>query len=507
MADTGSEAQFRRVIEAAPDGIVVSRNGVVLFANPSAVALLGYDDAAALVGQPMTLFLDAAEIAVMRERIMATARGGPPLVPQEYTARRRDGSQVIAEITSLPIEWDGGPAVIALVRDVTERARMQGQLTRTDRLRALGTLAAGVAHEVNNPLAYMALALEALDGLIQSGMAPEQRADALKVLAEIRGGAKRVSTIVRDLRAFAQDGERDEGPGAGADVAEVLATMQRLVKHDVSHRATLTVDAPALPPVAGSTRRLEQVVVNLVLNAAQAVEGHGPSPQILVRAFLSGEGSVSIEVTDNGPGLGKDVLPRIFDPFTTAKAAQLGSGLGLATSHRIVTELGGSLTVESELGLKTTFRVTLPIIPLDTRGLARAVETAPVDTGQRWRVLVVDDEPTIRRLLCNLLGHHDVEAVGSGEEALARLRADDFDVVVCDLMMPTVTGMDVFVAIAAERPGLERRFVFITGGAFTERGRAFLERIPNRRLEKPFTIRDLEAAMAQTVAETGPKRM
>ncbi len=499
MAD--NEAQFRRVIEAAPDGIVVSRDGVVLFANPAAVRLLGYEGASELVGHPMSLFLDPEELALMRERVTMAARRGLPLAPQEYAARRRDGSRVTAEITSLPIEWDDGPAIIALVRDVTERVRLRLELARADRLRAVGTLAAGVAHEINNPLAYMALAVESLDALLRSRMADEHLPPALATVAEIRAGAQRVAAIVRDLRTFAQDGVQEDQSDASADVLEVLATLRRLVAHDVRHRATLVVDASPLPPVAISTRRLEQVMVNLVLNAAHAVEHHTTSPRILVRACTADERSVTIEVIDNGPGIATAVLPRIFDPFFTTKSPSVGSGLGLAISHRIVTDAGGSISVESEIGGGTAFRVNLPVAPMK---LSPALAAAPAPTSstgaERWRVLVIDDEPAIGRLLSTVLGHHDVAVVSSGEAALARLRTGDtFDVVVCDLMMPVVTGIDVFTAMAAERPGFEQRFVFVTGGAFTERARSFLAEIPNLRIDKPFTTRDLEEAMRKTV--------
>jgi len=509
-----SDVDFRRVIEAAPDGIVISREGRILFANLAAARCLGHPAAADLVGRSMAEFLDPAELLAMRERIAATVRAGTTLPPREYVARRGDGGTVTAEVTSLPIEWEGAPAVIALVRDVTERARLQEELARSHRMAALGALAAGVAHEIKNPLGYVSLGIESLDGLIARSLAGADRPEAEALLARLREGVDRVAGIVRDLRAFAL--EHGAGAGESTDLRDVVAAVERLVAHEVRHRVLLVVDVPDLPRVPGPPQRHEQVLVNLLLNAAQAFPVGARHPRVSLQARASG-GRVVVEVTDNGPGIPEEIRARIFDPFFSTKSPAAGAGaggmgLGLAICHRIVTQLGGDLSVTSEPGAGSTFRITLPVSPSASLGseplLAVASATGlpkePAEPASpsskpigKRRILVIDDELPIGRSLEALLGSdHSVEAVSSGAEALARIAADpSWEVAICDLMMPSMTGMELHARVVEVRPGFERRMIFMTGGAFTARAAEFLATVPNPRVEKPFRLREIEAAL------------
>jgi CheY-like chemotaxis protein len=247
--------------------------------------------------------------------------------------------------------------------------------------------------------------------------------------------------------------------------------------------------------VLGSEARLGQVFLNLLLNAAQAIgDGDTARNTITLRTRVEG-GRVVVEVQDTGCGIPADALGRIFDPFYTTKPSGVGTGLGLSICHGIVRSLGGELSVESAPGVGSVFRVALPIpISIPTSPAVRAEGTRPprgsAVAAQRRRVLIIDDEPTVVAALARTLGdQHEVVSATGGRQALAIVRDDArFDVILCDLLMPDLTGMEVHAELSRAHPGLEHRIIFMTGGAFTPGARRFLESVPNRRVEKPFDL-------------------
>jgi PAS domain S-box-containing protein len=473
---------FRLLVENAPDGIVVSRDGIVLYANPAAARILGHDDVSALVGKPMT-FLDRTSIEVMRQRIQQMAQTGERLVPREYPARRRDGSEMTAEIASTLIEYDGKPAVLAYCRDVTERTRLRAQLAHAERLAAIGTMAAGVAHEINNPLAFMGLAAEAL--------ARRVGAEHLPYVKEVRAGIDRVAAIVRDLRSY---GRGDEAAPGAMSLPAAIDAAERLVHHELRPRGTLVKELGELPPVLGAPRRIEQVFVNLFLNAAHAL-GDRVDGRVVVRAEVA-EHRVSVTVEDDGAGIPPEFLGSIFEPFFTTRGNSGGTGLGLSICRDIVVRAGGDLVAASTLGEGTRMTVSLPRAAADNAeaqlSTPPSIPPAPVMQGQR-RVLIVDDELAIVRLVAESL-----EACASvvGETVPGRaleliLGGTPFDAIVCDVMMPGMSGIDLHERVARDRPDLAARFVFMCGGAYTARSRDHLERVPNPRLDKPFRMSQL----------------
>jgi PAS domain S-box-containing protein len=480
------ESGFRALVENAPDAIVVSREGIILYANPAAATLLGYDDVSELVGKPMT-FLDSRSADVMRQRVQHMIATGERLVPREYPARRRDGSQMTAEIASTVIEYEGKHAVLAYARDVTDRTRLRAQLAHADRLSALGTMAAGVAHEINNPLAFMALATEALGRRV----GPQEA----ELVDELRTGVERIAAIVRDLRFFGRDGDETAGP---MNLAAAIDAAERLVHHEVRPRGVLVKDYGELPLVVGVPRSIEQVFVNLFLNAAHALGGRGDG-RIVVRARVTDD-RVVVSVEDDGEGIPAEILRSIFEPFFTTRALVGGTGLGLSICRDIVTRAGGDIAATSTVGEGTTMEVTL------VRATGERTEAgdpgspalpAPVRPTARRRVLIVDDEPAIVRLLSESLAS-TATVVGEtvAGRALDRILADPtFDAIVCDVMMPGMTGIELHDRVARDRPDLASRFVFICGGSYTARARDHLERVPNPRLDKPFVIAQLVEAI------------
>jgi signal transduction histidine kinase len=395
------------------------------------------------------------------------------------------------------------PAIERELREASlraERRRMEEQLLISDRMASVGTLAAGVAHEINNPLAALIANLEfALDELSKAGdtaLLGEMKAP----LQDAREAADRVRLIVRDLKVFSRSGEEERrGP---VDIERVLESSLRMAWNEIRHRARLEKDYGDIPPAWGNESRLGQVFLNLVVNAAQAMP-EGRSYQNEIRVVTRHEGDrVLIEVRDTGAGIPAEVLPHIFDPFFTTKAAGVGTGLGLAICHRIVTGLGGTIEVDSTVGEGTVFRVALPVAREKEEPDSGAAVPSPGVRRGRGKILVIDDEPMINSILRRMLGReHDVAACGTVREAIDRVkRGETFDVIMCDLMMPEMTGMDLHAELLRTHPQQAEHIVFMTGGAFTPHAREFLDRVPNGRVEKPFDVQHLRSLIQSLVA-------
>jgi PAS domain S-box-containing protein len=383
--------------------------------------------------------------------------------------------------------------VYAVARDVTEqhqaseeRERLQGQLIFSERLASVGRLAAGVAHEINNPLAFLmanlSFAIEQVASPVRSTKGDEELTSVLK---EALAGAQRIANIVRDLKTFTRP---QASPAASVRLEAVLELSINMVSNDLRHRARVVKDFGDTPPVAADEARLMQVIVNLLVNAAQSIpEGSAHANEVRVRTFTDGAGRAVAEIHDTGSGISPDVMPHIFDPFFTTKPVGTGTGLGLSISRSLVTGLGGELTVQSEVGKGTVARVALPpaaaSAPRPSAGAAPELSFAE----QTARVLVVDDEPAVGAALQRMLVGLEVTVVTGAGDALRLLREGQrFDVILADVMMPDITGIELYETLARELPEMARRMVFITGGAFTPRARAFLDTVPNPRTDKPF---------------------
>jgi two-component system NtrC family sensor kinase len=391
----------------------------------------------------------------------------------------------------------GSALVTALERKRRDRLLLQ-EREQEQRARSLGILAAGLAHEINNPLAYTTGNLEYLKLRLPCPHTPAGIADECQqVLDEALEGAVRIRRIVADLGAFSL---KDSGVGEGpVDLKAVVESTLRMAANHLRHRAQVVRDyAPDAPHVKGTLTKLGQVVLNLVLNAAQAIpEGHYSEHRITVSVRPQGDGA-ALTVTDTGRGIPPDVLPRIFDPFFTTRRVGGGMGMGLAICRDIVAALGGCIAVHSEPGQGTTVEVRLPRAePLPPEEFP--VQLAPPSSGRR--VLAVDDEPRVLDLLRRLLRGHELVTAANGREALERLRTDrGFDLILCDLMMPELTGMDVYQTVGECWPELRERIVFITGGAFTPDTQRFLQQVGNAVLTKPFEpahVRDLVTAASE----------
>ncbi len=506
-----SEARFRTLIENAPDAVCVypPDDRRIVYANPGLASLLGYDAPEEMLSLSVDVLIhpDDRHILERRWSRLAHARGALP--PQEYRMVRKDGGLVHAEIVSMIIEFDGKPHVIAFGRDLTERKQMQARLLLADRMVSVGTLAAGVAHEINNPLAYVMTNLEMVAARrlppvvsrlrdLETEAATQLADEVARAIAMIdvaREGSERMRDIVRDLRTFTR--AADEEKRAAVDVRRVLDASINLAWNEIRHRARLVKEYDEVPPIVANEARLGQVFLNLVVNAAQALQVGAASENVIrVATSTDRAGHVVVEVSDTGPGIPEEILDRVFDPFFTTKPVGVGTGLGLWICQGIVTSLGGHITAENGPCGGATFRVLLPSATTVEQQSSEPPRIAPaaLPHEKRLRLLVVDDEIAIGRTLAIALGDvFEVSTVTSGREALALIEDGEreFDVVLCDLMMPDVSGMDVYERVVVHAPSLARRFVFVTGGAFTDRARAFIERVQTPVIEKPFDLATL----------------
>jgi signal transduction histidine kinase/CheY-like chemotaxis protein len=439
----------------------------------------------------------------------------PRVMIGAYARRRRAFAP--DEIRFLEAAGGSLSAAMARCRADAERKDLHAKLAMADRMVSVGTLAAGVAHELNNPLAYVNANITFLSEQVTALAAllpPSARADAevTDVLAQLveaardaKDGVDRMRVIVRDLKTLSRGDDAKVGP---VELGPVLDSCVNVAWNELKHRARLVKDLQPVPAVRGSTARLGQIFLNLLVNAAQALpEGQADQHEIRVSTRPLGGDRVIIEVTDTGCGIAPDVLPRIFDPFFTTKAPGVGTGLGLSIVHGIVAAMSGEITVESAVGKGTTFRVVLPVAgpePTDEGPEPASTGASPTRAPDRARarILVVDDEPLVGTVLTRTLGgEHDIVACSGGREALERLaRGETFDLVFSDLLMPEMTGMDLYRELRLAHPALARHMVFLTGGACTEAAREFLLQPGMECVEKPFDLESIRAVIARRLA-------
>jgi PAS domain S-box-containing protein len=507
-----SEERYRRIVETANEGIwTIDSDAKITFVNHRLAEMLGYR-AAEMVGKPFVDFISDSAREPATLRIERSRQG----ISEETEVRleRNDGSELWVLLRTSSIRDADGRHIgtLAMMTDRTRHReaeeslrKMQSQLMVSDRMASVGTLAAGVAHEINNPLAAVIANLDYVSDSLARMVAgdPASRREGggdAWILEEVksplddaREAAERVRFIVRDLKIFSRS--PSEEPRRTVEVKAIMESSLRMAWNEIRHRARLVKSYGEVPGVKANEARLGQVFLNLVVNAAQAMpEGRAENNEIHVTTRFDGARAI-IEVSDTGAGIPPGIIDRIFDAFFTTKAVGVGTGLGLAICHRIVTDMGGELTVESVVGKGTTFRVSLPVAAETKEYEAVAPVHSVSDTIRRGRILVVDDEEIVVRSVKRILSkEHDVVALVSAAEALALCAGGEkFDLILCDLMMPDMTGMDLYHELSRVAPEQADRMIFVTGGAFTEKARHFLSETPKEHLEKPFLSANLRA--------------
>jgi len=497
------ELRFRRLMDVAPDGMVVLVGTRIVYANEAVTRVFGYSHPRQIAQLGLDKLFVGEDGTLLAQRVERLAKEQLSEQPFEARAVCRDLNVVSLEVHLLRTEWDDATAVLMTLRDLSGRRHVQSELVHTDRLAAVGTLAAGVAHEINNPLAYVLLNLQYLIREIpRISESYERMGHLMERLREARHGAARVATIVRDLKTFSKADEEQLGP---VDLKRVLTSAIKVARTQLMDRGTILESYASIPAAWGHPSRLEQVFLNLLINAIQALPSdRGTKSEIRVRTYLEvrmGQPFVSAEVSDNGLGIAPAILDRVFDPFFTTKPAGLGTGLGLPICHSIVTRMGGTIQVRSKPGEGTSFCVTLPVALSARTRLTPYPMTVLYQEEHRAKILVVDDEFAVATMLSRVLDEqHEVLVATSGEQALELLEQHVFDVIFCDLLMPSMSGMDLYGEVRYRHPGQESKIAFMTGGAFTPRAAQFLSRVQNPRIEKPFDLLAVRAIVREVMS-------
>ena len=527
------EEIYRTLVETAPDGIaLLDHRGRVIKANERVAQMHGYEDPGQLTGITGTDLVAPVDRARAQANLEQVREQEGPST-EEYKFIRRDGTTYPGEATVARVPPTAGALdhYMIVMRDISRRIQVQANLAQSDRMASVGMLAAGVAHEINNPLAYVLLNVESLSeeiprltGVVQRLRRALSEAGGAEALAEALGddqavtsqevlsdlldqaqeaaeGARRVRNIVRDLKTFSSD--PDDAP-LPLSLNQAMDSAINMAFNEIKYRARLVKDYAKLPEVLFNEGQISQVFLNRLVNAAHSIdEGDVANNEIRVSTRVDGE-FVEVEVRDTGRGIPRAQLDRVFEPFFTSKPVGLGTGLGLTICHNIVTAAGGTIAVDSERGDGATFLVRLPLRkPEEIRPVSGPYDPVTGPDAARCQILVVDNEPiiasTVRRLLKQ---EHDVTVVLSGAEARSLLEGGaQFDIILCDLMMPEVTGMDLHEWATAQRPELVPRMVFMTGGVFTPRSRDFTRSTNNPTLLKPFEPDELRALVQRLQAK------
>jgi len=478
-------------LENLDEGVSIARfGGRIVYANAAHARLLGYDPAQRPL--PRVQDLTAPKEMARLDRIVQTVAERGVWTGRIRHRRLSDGRVLPMELILGRIDHEGGQSLLfSIARDVTEEIARERHLRRAERLASVGNLIGGVAHELNNPLHAIQSFAEFLADEVEGEGIRED-------LVTIQREAVRASRIVSDLQLLAkgtQEGEAHREPVDLNGVVRHVLTTRRysLETRNIGIREDL---APALPAVLADQGQLEQVVLNLVVNAEQAMEGQRVDRRLIVRTRARAGAGVTLHVVDTGAGIPAEQVDRIFDPFWSTKPAGVGNGLGLSLVHSIVTEHGGEIHVESEPGKGTAFRIELPGGEPPCARIRRK-EASAESTVDTLRILVVDDEPAIRRVLTRYLARrgHRIDTASEGAEAIRLLHAaagddGDYDVVVSDLRMPGLGGEELYARLEAEGRGRERRVVFMTGDAVGADAARILGSVTSPVLYKPMKLAD-----------------
>ena len=471
---------FHQAIRAIGEAVVIlDLEGRVIFVNEAFKRMYRWSEAEAVGATPASEGSRFDPPEIMKQIFTETLTGG---WQGELRSRRKTGEEFPVFLTTAPVLDDQRKpvALVGVSRDLTQLKLLQAQLLQAEKLAATGQLAAGVAHEINNPLSVIL----GFSSLALQKHPPQALADDLDT---IRTETLRAAKIVRDLLTFARPAPHERLP---ADLNEILRHTLALQAY---HLATDQIEmiwqlTEPLPKILADRGQLQQVIMNLVLNAHQAMKtAHGRGT---LRIETGNQGhEVWAKIIDDGHGIAPGFLPRIFDPFLTTKPVGQGTGLGLSVSYGIVQAHGGQLLAESTPGQGATFTILLPVAPSGADAIAPASSVHPV-SGRALSVLVVDDEPSVARLLALMveqLGHR-AEVVHSGREALARLEQGSYDLVTLDLRMPQMSGQEVWRRLRTF-PRCPR-VIFVTGDFASDEARTFLATAGQPYLEKPFQLAD-----------------
>lgn len=490
-----AEQRYHAVMEHATCGIVIiNLNQQIIDLNIHAENILGVTKEKAL-GVDFSDFISPSErnyAALQIKKVLVEKVTGP----NNGNIVQPGGNICEVEFSAVYIDNEKDHFIFGILNDVTERNKLRIQTKLSDKLAMIGTISAGVIHEINNPMSYILSNLHYIDDKIKS--VNEKDVNLLSIFHSIAEavnesiqGAVKVGEIIHNLKGFARV---DQQELAVVDLNEVLDAVIKMAHPEYKNKATLETDFDSkLPQLLSSKSKLHQVFLNLIINASQAMNANDyNSNKIIIRTFKDID-CIHIDITDTGKGMSAEIASKIFEPFFTTKEG--GTGLGLSICYDIIHELGGSIIVKSELNKGTVFSINLPVSLIADKDIPLSLESKKII---RKNIFIIDDESTVLMVLEKMLGteNHVTKALG-GRAAFYMLEKNsiNYDVIICDLNMPDINGVDLYQYIQEHIPGMAEKFVFITGDTYIPSMKYFIANIKNPCLEKPFTMEQLTQAM------------
>lgn len=493
-----AEANYRDLFDNANDFIFTLDGSFrISSANKEVLRTTGYqlDE---IVGAPVTRFILPRQIPFLFKLLKTHLASTESLAPFELSVLGKDKKETLLEV-ALRVRREGRRPVSLhfIARDITQRRELEQQLQQTEKLSAIGKLVAGVAHELNNPLTTII----GYSSLLQQDNLPEEAQADLDIIFR---QAQRARLIVRDLLTFARRFDLETRP---VDLNEIISDSVSLVKAQLQMNeihVKINLDF-GLPLTMADPHQLEQVFINLLTNTIQALAGRHSPRQLTIESWHDDE-NICLRFTDNGPGIPPLHLTRIFDPFFSTKGVGEGTGLGLSICFGIISEHKGRIWAENASAGGAVFTIQLPIEkpPVIAPVSSSPVPVAPVATfAGSLKILAVDDEPTLLNLLRLIFTHrgHQIETAPDGATALHKLESQDFDLVVCDVLMPDILGPELYQKATEKMPHLVDRFIFVTGNVVDMDTRIFLEKSGLPWLAKPFLPADIEQLVERTAVQ------
>lgn len=494
-----SESLVRSILEAAPVPVAMTRaeDGLVIYESPASSTVFGKMQQSGEASYIGDLYVNPED----RRRYLKQLREEGTVEGFEVLLRKVDGSHIWVSLTASLIEYQGEEMIVASAYDLTERhtveaemARQREALYQSEKLSALGSLLAGVAHELNNPLSVVVG-----HALLLKETATDPR--IVERAGKIGNAADRCSRIVKSFLAMARQRPPEHHAVDLSDIIQATLDVTGYSLRTANIEVILDF-GPEVPPVWADSDQLNQVVSNIIVNAQQAMAEVSGDRVLTIKAEHDpAKDEVILTLADTGPGIPEEILSRIFEPFFTTKDIGEGTGIGLAVSHRIVEAHDGRIRVDSTLGAGTVFTIVLPASTTATETPAEAVLGGIV--GPAANILVIDDEPEVAQMLGDILtphGHHVVTAE-SGEKALNLIEGQRFDVILSDVRMPELDGPSLYAALERVDAKLLRRTAFISGDTLSPSARIFLQRVKRPFIEKPFTLEEVRALVGQVLTD------
>jgi len=498
---SAAEQRYRSVMENASCGIfIIDQNGIISDLNKQAECIFG-KKRAKLINDNFINYVHPEEreyASVQIQKLLTEKRIGPNLgrIIQPSGATRD------VEFSAVYVDNKEEKLIFSILNDITERNKLREQTLLSDKLSMIGILAAGIIHEINNPMTFLLTNLEyinkQLDVVSQDKEKQEKFIQKLnEIINESIEGVKIVNTIIKELKGFIHIDYKNIEP---MDIHEAINLAIHMSYPQYKNKANLETDfASDIPLLMLNGNKLEQVILNLIVNAAQAIDADNAQNNFIKIKTTKEKKSIRIDVSDTGKGIPPDVLPRIFEPFFTTKAIGVGTGLGLSICYDIIKNMGGEIKVESTPQKNTVFSIYLPM----QFTVSSADELTKPMIGIHKNILVVDDSPVFLTIIKGILekSHHVTTCDGRAAIELVRTSPRKFDAVIIDLYMPDVSGIDLFRYISQSIPELKNRIIFITGGISTPIMQEFVSSISNPLLEKPFTANQLQQTLLKIFKE------